>query len=219
MSEQADTLPPQHQNQQPGSEAAMQPPPQSLAEHYRGSSRLAGKVALITGGDSGIGRSVAISYAKEGADVMLLYLKEHEDADLTLRHCLDQGVRTVPLAGGPIRMTMLACQADGAMYAVAFADLADPTRVGPALDQMQTALAANLGAAPGPSSPASVPGMTPNPRAQRVHVDGRFPDGTAVAQEAAFFALGTRVYQAAVMGPRLRVEALETFFGSLKVAP
>lgn len=75
--------PPQHQEQQPGLEEEMTPKPQSDDSEYQGSGKLLGKVALITGGDSGIGRAVAIAYAKEGADVAIMYLNEHEDAEKT----------------------------------------------------------------------------------------------------------------------------------------
>ena len=75
--------PPQHQDQQPGMEYKLTPLPQAEDASYRGSGKLSGKVALITGGDSGIGRAVAIAFAKEGADVAVLYLNEHKDAEET----------------------------------------------------------------------------------------------------------------------------------------
>lgn len=75
--------PPQHQNQQPGMEYKLKPRPKAEDDSYRGSGKLEGKVALITGGDSGIGRAVAIAFAKEGADVAIAYLNEHKDAEET----------------------------------------------------------------------------------------------------------------------------------------
>ena len=78
--QQPQTMPPQHQNRQPGIESQMTPRPKAEDEQYRGSGKLRGKVAIITGGDSGIGRAVAIMYAREGADIAILYLNEHQDA-------------------------------------------------------------------------------------------------------------------------------------------
>ena len=92
-------IPPQHQDHQPGSEAAMQPKPQAEMKNYKGSGKLKGKVALITGGDSGIGRAAAIGFAKEGANVVIAYLDEHEDAKETQRYIEAEGRECVILAG------------------------------------------------------------------------------------------------------------------------
>jgi NAD(P)-dependent dehydrogenase (short-subunit alcohol dehydrogenase family) len=91
--------PPQHQNRQPGIEAEMTPRPKSQDQNYRGSGKLQGKVALITGGDSGIGRAVALVYAKEGADVAIVYLNEHQDAQETKRMVEQEGRKCVLIAG------------------------------------------------------------------------------------------------------------------------
>ncbi len=77
--------PPQHQRQQPGREHKMRPRPRAEDEKHRGSGKLQDKVAIITGGDSGIGRAVAIAFAKEGADVSVVYLEERKDANETRR--------------------------------------------------------------------------------------------------------------------------------------
>ena len=94
----ANPLPPQHQSK-PGSEAALEPRPRYEAPDYRGSGKLEGKVALVTGADSGIGRAVAVLYAREGADVAIAYLSEHEDAEETRAAVEAEGRRALLLPG------------------------------------------------------------------------------------------------------------------------
>jgi len=77
--------PPQKQEEQPGREDKMTPRPKVQRPEYKGSGKLAGKVALISGGDSGIGRAVAVIFAREGANVAISYLNEHKDAEETAR--------------------------------------------------------------------------------------------------------------------------------------
>lgn len=89
--EQPVELPAQHLAK-PGNEADLQLKPRFLAPDYRGSGKLAGMVAVVTGGDSGIGRSVAVPVAREGADGPILYLSEHADAGETGRMCRVKGV-------------------------------------------------------------------------------------------------------------------------------
>lgn len=91
--------PPQHQSRQPGLETAMTPRPESESPEQRGCGKLRDKVALITGGDSGIGRAVAIAYAKEGANIAIVYLNEHEDAEETRRMVEGEGRRCLVIAG------------------------------------------------------------------------------------------------------------------------
>ena len=93
------SIPAQHQEHQPGLEAAMTPRPKAEMQDYKGSGKLKGKIGLITGGDSGIGRAVAIAFAKEGADVVIAYLDEHEDAKETQRYVEAVGRECVTIAG------------------------------------------------------------------------------------------------------------------------
>jgi NAD(P)-dependent dehydrogenase (short-subunit alcohol dehydrogenase family) len=83
----------------PGSQQKMQPIPDCGETSYKGSGRLANKIALITGGDSGIGRAVAIAFAREGADVAISYLDEHEDAQETARWVEEAGRQCLLLPG------------------------------------------------------------------------------------------------------------------------
>jgi NAD(P)-dependent dehydrogenase (short-subunit alcohol dehydrogenase family) len=96
---QTEGQPAQHQNHQPGSEKEMNPLPLTEDHDYRGSGKLTGKVALITGGDSGIGEAAAIAYAKEGAHVAVVYLDEHEDAQNTKKQIEDEGTQCLLLPG------------------------------------------------------------------------------------------------------------------------
>jgi NAD(P)-dependent dehydrogenase (short-subunit alcohol dehydrogenase family) len=92
-------MPPQQQDQRPGIEAEMTPRPVAEDPGYKACGKLTGKVALITGGDSGIGRAVAIIYAKEGADSAIVYLNEHEDAEETKRQVEAEGRRCLLIPG------------------------------------------------------------------------------------------------------------------------
>jgi NAD(P)-dependent dehydrogenase (short-subunit alcohol dehydrogenase family) len=97
--EKSQTLPPQTQDQQPGIESEMTPRPVADDARRQGCGRLEDRVTLITGGDSGIGRAVAILFAREGADVVISYLNEHGDAQETKRLVEAEGRRCITHAG------------------------------------------------------------------------------------------------------------------------
>ena len=98
MADQKQTMPPQQQPE-PGKEDEMTPRPEFRGEDYKAAGKLQDKVAIITGGDSGIGRSVAVLFAREGADVVILYLDQYQDADETRRVVEQQGRRCLTFAG------------------------------------------------------------------------------------------------------------------------
>lgn len=92
-------FPPQHQKSQPGMEYLMKPLPIFDVPTYCDSGKLKGKVAIITGGDSGIGRAVAVAFAKEGASLVLVYYNEHRDANITKQYIENIGGKVMLLAG------------------------------------------------------------------------------------------------------------------------
>jgi len=92
-------IPPQHQDHQPGVEAEMTPAPIYLSPNYKASGKLAGQVALVTGGDSGIGRAVAVLFAHEGADVAIAYLDEGQDAQKVKEEVEKVGRRCLLIPG------------------------------------------------------------------------------------------------------------------------
>ena len=92
-------FPPQHQDCHPGLEYLMNPRPISENTNYKGSNKLLDKVAIITGGDSGIGRAIAYTYAKEGANIVIAYLNEDEDAKETREHIETLGKKCLAIRG------------------------------------------------------------------------------------------------------------------------
>src|SRR5699024_749026 len=87
------------QHTQPGDESEMRPKPKIIRYDYKGSGKLDGKVALITGGDSGIGRAVAVHFAREGADVAIIYLEEDDDAEVTRKMVQEEGSECMLIRG------------------------------------------------------------------------------------------------------------------------
>ncbi len=140
--------------------------------------------------------------------------------------------RWVTLAQSAVRLELHACSTAGVTWALAFADLEDAARIGPALSELRAAAAANIGAAPGREEAVQVPGATPNPASRRVDLQGRAPDGRRVEERIgrapdgrrveeriAVFSKGLRVYQATALGEHLDRAAADTFFAGLRLSP
>lgn len=125
--------------------------------------------------------------------------------------------RRVPLSGAPLEMSLWACVAGGSTYALSSADVADPARVGAALADLQAAMRLHVRGTPASRRPAAVPGMTPNAQAGQLLLQGRLPDGKPVRLQAVFFAHGTRIYQASIVGESADPEAAEAFFSGLRL--
>jgi hypothetical protein len=128
-----------------------------------------------------------------------------------------QQMRAVTLAGATVDLTVLACVAGGATYAIGHADMADPQRTTAALGELEDSAARNLEAARAPAVAARVEGMTPNERAGRLVLHGKLPDGTKVDEQLVLFAKDTRVFQATVLGKKIDPEAAEMFFVGLRL--
>ena len=142
----------------------------------------------------------------EGADVVALFPCRP-----------DRHARPMMIAGVRTSMEMLVCSAGGVTFAVSFVDLVDPALVTAAVTELQIAALANIGGVQLSSEPVQVSGMTANAQAAMLVMNGGLPDGVAVQEQAAFFVKGLRVYQASVIGAKLRAEMTDTFFASLKL--
>lgn len=127
--------------------------------------------------------------------------------------------RQLPLAGQAVALALQACATQGQTWGLATADLGDPARVGPALAELGAAAAANIGGQVVADREARIPGATPNPGSRQLELRGRQPGGRAVVMHVALFAHGTRVYQATVLGEQPGRDALDTFFGALRITP
>lgn len=127
--------------------------------------------------------------------------------------------RNLPLAGQPVELTLMACSADGHTFAVASADVGLPAQVGPSLQALANAARANVQGSTTSEQAAAVPGMTPAAHARHWRLQGRLPDGQAVAEQVLVFAHGTRVFQATVVGPVSDEPRVAPFFQALRVLP
>ena len=130
----------------------------------------------------------------------------------------DRHERAVRLAGVDLRIQMHSCRTANASFSLTFVDAALPAQVGALLDELRGRAVANL-AGVSTVRPFAVPGATPNDRSAQLRIEGRLADGRGVTEHATFFVKGLRVYQATVLGEAESAEAVETFFGAIKVTP
>ena len=128
----------------------------------------------------------------------------------------ERRTRQVVLADQPVALQVLGCTASGTTWGLSSADLGDAARIDAALRALRQARSRNLDGRETAAQPLRLDGMSPNAQAVRIRVAGRRPDGSAVTEESALFARGTRVFHAAALGGNPSSEALETFFGNLK---
>jgi hypothetical protein len=130
----------------------------------------------------------------------------------------DKAKKMVPLGGQPSTLSMLGCDAGGATFAVAVADLGDAAKAAPVLAQWQSLTLANMKAVPGTSQvlPLKLPGAAAEPPALQVFAQGQRADGTAVSGQAAYFSQGSQVFQVVMYAAQITPEVAEMFFSSLK---
>ena len=131
----------------------------------------------------------------------------------------DAAQRQLQLAGATLTWEMYACSAEGLTFAVAWGDTGDPSRVAPALAALASAGQARLRGQLEHDIAALVPGMTPQAGARQWRIRGQLPDGTAVVQESAVFAHGTRVFQATVQGAAAVPSQTRPLFEALRLDP
>ncbi|MBG6076853.1 hypothetical protein [Polaromonas sp. CG_9.11] len=131
----------------------------------------------------------------------------------------DKAQKVVPLGGRPTSLSMLGCDADGATFAVAIADVDDPSQAASVLALWQDLALANMKAVPASRQPLplKIPGASPGTPVTRLQAQGQRADGTAVSGQAAYFAQGSQLFQVVMYAPHLMPEAAETFFSSLKL--
>lgn len=128
----------------------------------------------------------------------------------------DAATREVPMAGRRVALTVLSCEAGGATFAVLFADIGDPVRLGEALAHWKAATLANLRATASRETPFRPAGALALPLSVQVVAAGLRPDGSKVENHAAYFARGSHVFQAVIYAGQLKPEQSETFFAGLR---
>ena len=128
----------------------------------------------------------------------------------------DKGARTVPMAGRQVSLEALGCDTGGATFAVLIADIGQPARTGEVLAEWKTVTLAKLRSGSARELPFRPPGALDLPQSLRVLASGQRADGTRVESDAAYFARGSRVFQAVIYAGQLKPEIAEPFFSGLK---
>ena len=133
----------------------------------------------------------------------------------------DKAKKVVPLGGQPTTLSMLGCDAGGATFAVAVADVGDAAKAALVLEQWQSLTLINMKAVPATREvlPLKILGLPAGASVSRVAARGQRIDGTAVAGQAAYFAQGSQVFQVVMYAPKITPEAADTYFSSLKLEP
>lgn len=129
----------------------------------------------------------------------------------------DKGARPVPMAGREVSLNVLGCETGGATFALMQADIGDAARTGEVLAQWRVATLLNMRAAASRQEPFLPPGAVDVANSVHVVASGQRADGSAVESHAAYFARGSHVFQAVIYADRLKPEAAETFFSSIKL--
>lgn len=137
--------------------------------------------------------------------------------DLLLPCKPDRAQKTVPLGGRPTPLSMVGCEAEGATFALAVADIGDAAQAAEVLAQWQQLALANMRAAAPARQPAQVRGADAQPAPVRVMAQGQQADGRAVQSQAIYFARGSQLFQAVIYAPRISAEMADTFFESLQL--
>lgn len=131
----------------------------------------------------------------------------------------ERQTRSVVLAGAPVALQVFVCTAGGVTWGLSTADVGDPRHVGPALAALRASRRANLDGLERSAQALQLAGMTPNPQAVRLHIEGRRPDGSAISEQCMLFARGTRVFHLAALGGDPSEDARSNFFGGLRLNP
>lgn len=129
----------------------------------------------------------------------------------------ERKTREIELATARYRMEMLSCRAGDTTFALGFLDVPDAGAVGSVLEHLRNAAVANIDGTEPQLAPIAIDGMTPQPQAAQLSFAGHLPDGSAVHEDAAFFARGLRVYQAGVIGRAPPPDAVQAFLGGFKL--